>query len=260
MKADITVLIPVKNEEKYIGGTIKSILDQSYKNFEFWIIDDGSTDGTWSVIKSFKDFRIKAIHFDNNTGMTTRLNWAISKIKTEFIARMDSHNLCDKTRLQKQHDFMLANPKVMALGSNYDRIDQHSKLLMKTNFPTEDKEIKLKLMEKNLFKHASMFIRREVYDTVGLYDTYFRVTQDYDFILRVASKFPVANLPEILVTDIYLGQNMTQKYRLRSAWEALTAQFNGLTKYGYPLWQSIYLVRGVAYLLKSGIYQVLSQV
>ncbi len=258
MKTDVTILTTVKNEEKYIGATIQSILDQTYGNFEFWIIDDGSTDKTLTVVKSFKDSRIKVIHFDKNTGMTPRLNWAIPRIKTRFVARMDSHNLCDKTRLQKQHDFMLVNPKVMALGSNYDRIDKNGKLIMKTNFPAHNKEIKCKLMEKNLFKHASMFIRREVYNKVGLYDPYFRVTQDYDFILRVASKYPVANLTESLVTDIYLGQNMTQKHRLRSAWEALTAQYNGLTKYGYPLWQSVYLVRGIAYLLKSGLYQLIS--
>lgn len=257
MKTDITVLIPVKNEEKYIGATIKSILNQSYGNFDFWIIDDGSTDKTWSVIKSFKDPRIKAIRFDNNTGMTTRLNWAIPQIKTEFIARMDSHNLCDRTRFKKQRDFMLANPKIMALGTNYTRIDGSGKLLMKTNFPLTNNVIKDKLMEKNLFKHASMFIRREVYNKVGLYDPYFRVTQDYDFILRVAAKFPVANLAESLVTDIYLGQNMTQKHRVRSAWEALVSQWNALTKYGYPFWQAIYLARGIGFLVKSQISQLL---
>lgn len=259
MKASVTVLMPVKNEDKFIGGTIKCILNQTYKNFDFWIIDDGSTDKTWDVIKSFKDKRIKSIHFDKNTGMTPRLNWAIPQIKTKYIARMDSHNLADKRRLKKQFDFMEHNPNVMALGSNYDRVDLNGKVLMRTNFPVQDSQLKLKLMEKNLFKHASMFIRREVYDKVGLYDPYFRVAQDYDFVLRVAAKFTVANLSECLVTDIYMGQNMTQKHRLRSAWEAFTAQYNGLKKYGYPFWQSIYLIRGVAYLVKSSVYQLVSK-
>lgn len=259
MKNFLTILMPVKNEEKYVGATIKCILNQTYRNFDFWIIDDGSTDKTWNVIQSFKDKRIKSFHFDDNAGMTARLNWAIPQIKSKYIARMDSHNLASKDRLKRQFDFMESNPNVMALGSNYDRVDEKGKVLMKTNFPTKDSQLKLKLMEKNLFKHASMFIRREAYDKVGLYDPYFRVAQDYDFILRVAAKFPVANLSEYLVTDIYMDQNMTQKHRLRSAWEALTAQYNGLKKYGYPLWQAIYLIRGVAYLVKSSVYQLISK-
>lgn len=260
LKTDISVLISVRNEEDYIGATIQSVLDQTYKNFELWIIDDGSTDKTWEVIKSFKDKRIKSFHFDQNTGMTPRLNWAIPQIKTEFIARMDSHNLANKNRLKKQRDFMLKNPKIMALGSNFIRIDETGKKIMETNYPTDDKDIKKKLIQKNVFKHGAMFIRRKVYDKVGLYDSYFILTQDYDFILRVASKFFVANFQESLVTEIYRSQNMTQKHRLRSAWEALMAQFNGLTKYGYPWWQAVYLSRGLGYLVKSGVYQFLSRI
>lgn len=251
MKADVTVLISVKNEEKFIGPTIKSILNQTYKNFELWVIDDGSIDQTWKVIKSFKDERIKAFHFNQGTGMTPRLNWAVPKIKTRLIARMDSHNLADKSRLRKQFDYMTAHPEVMALGSNFSRQDESGKILFKSHFPTNYLEIRIKLMKQNLFKHGSMLIRSEVYKKVGLYDPYFKLSQDYDFILRVAAKFPVANLPDYLVTEIYRQQNMTQKHRARSALEALAAQWNGLTKYGYPIWQSVYLIRGLGFFLKS---------
>lgn len=252
-KADITVLISVRNEEAYIGPTIKSILSQTYLNFELWVIDDGSTDKTWTVIKSFQDKRIRPFHFKESTGMTPRLNWAVPQIKTEFVARMDSHNLADKTRLKKQHDFMLKNPKVMVLGSNFIRINETGKTIMETNYPTEYKDIKKKLMEKNIFKHGAMFIRRDVYDAVGLYDPYFKLTQDYDFILRVAGRFPVANLKEPLVTEIYRSQNMTQKHRIRSAWEALCSQWNALTKYGYPVQEAICLIRGTMFFLKSSL-------
>ena len=100
-KIDTTVLISVRNEDQYIGLTIQSILDQTYKNFEIWVIDDGSTDNTWKIIKSYKDKRIKSFHFDVNIGMTPRLNWSIPQIKTKYIARMDSHNVADKNRLKK---------------------------------------------------------------------------------------------------------------------------------------------------------------
>lgn len=257
MQTNITILISVRNEEAYIGPTIKSILAQTYKNFELWVIDDGSTDKTWGKIQSFKDKRIKSFHFDQNTGLTSRLNWAVPRVRTEFIARMDSHNLADPTRLQKQLDYMISHPEVMALGSNFIRQDESRKVFFHSHFPTNYQEIKAKLMERNLFKHGSMFFRRKVYGLVGLYDPYFRLSQDYDFVLKVAARFPVANLPENLVTEIYRSQNMTQKHRVRSAWEALVAQWNGLTKYGYPLWQSVYLIRGLSFLLKSWVYSLL---
>lgn len=256
MKADTTVLITVKDEEKYIGASIKSVLDQTYKNFELWVIGDGSADGTWKVIKSFKDRRIKAFRFEKNTGMTPRLNRAIPQIRTTFLARMDSHNLADKSRLQKQHDYMGKHPEVMALGSNFTRVDESGKIILTTNFPTEYAKIKSKLIEKNLFKHASMFIRREVYDKVGLYDPYFKLTQDYDFILRVAAKFSVANLSESLITEIYRLENSSQKHRVRLAWETLVSQWNAVIKYEYPTWQSIYLLRGIGFLIKSQILQL----
>lgn len=258
MKTDVTVLVSVRDEEKYIGPTIQSILDQTYKNFELWVIGDGSADETWNVIKSFKDKRIKAFRFDQNTGMTPRLNWAVPKIKTEFVARMDSHNLADKTRLQKQLDFMEKNSKVMALGSNYVRIDETGKQIMQTNFPLRYENIKKELAKKNVFKHGAMFFRRKIYDEVGLYDPYFKLTQDYDFILRVAAKFLVANLPESLITEIFRSESSSQKRRVLLAWETLVAQWNAFTKYGYPLPQTIYLVRGIAFLIKSWVSSVIS--
>ncbi len=255
-KTDVTVLITVRNEQDYIGPTIDSILDQTYSNFSLWVIDDGSTDSTWKVISSFKDDRIKKWRFEKNAGMTKRLNWAIPQIKTQFIARMDSHNLAHKDRLKLQHDFMLKHTKVMALGSNFSRITENGKVLMETNFPQDYQTIKDKLMERNIFKHASMFFRREIYDLVGLYDPYFKVAQDYDFVLRVATKFPIENLPNSLVTEIYRQKNMTQLFRVRSSWEALVSQWYALTKYHYPKWQAIYLLRGLAFFGKSILFKI----
>lgn len=251
----VTVLLSVRNEEGYIGPSIKSILDQTFKNFDFWIIDDGSTDDTYKVIKSFDDSRIKSWRFEKNTGLTSRLNWLVPKIRTEYIARMDSHHLADRTRLEKQFKFMDQRPKLMALGSNFIRKLENGNFVFKSNFPTEYEVIKNKLIEKNVFRHSSMFFRREIYNLVGLYDPYFKIAQDYDFILRVAGKYPVQNLPDNLITEIYRQTNMTQRFRARSAWEALAAQANALTRYSYPPWQSVFLLRGLAFLSKSVIYQ-----
>lgn len=258
-QSDITLLLTVRNEQDYIGATIKSILGQTHKNFQFWIVDDGSTDATQKIIKSFNDSRITSWCFKENAGMTARLNWLVPQVTTTYIARMDSHHLAESARLQKQLDFLEGHPKIVALGSNFIRTNEAGKEISRSNFPQHYRRIKHDLMQKNVFRHSSMVFRTEIYKKVGLYNPYFKLAQDYDFILRVASHHQVENLPNHLITEVYRSSNMTQRFRTRSAWEALLAQWYALTRYDYPLWQSVYLLRGLAFLAKSYLLQKLTK-
>lgn len=255
-KIDTTVLISVYNEENYIGPTIQCILNQTYENFELWIIDDGSTDNTWQKIKSFRDKRISIFHFDKNVGITTRLNWVVPRITTKYLARMDSHNLADPSRLQKQRDFLLIHPEVMVLGSNFIAVDPSGKEMFRSKLPCTYREIKNKLLEKNIFRHGSLFFQTNIFEKVGNYNLWSEYAQDYDLMLRITAKFPVANLPDYLITAIYRPENMMQKHCFRSACEAFLAQVKGLTTYGYPLWQYIYLIRGIGYAGKCFVLMI----
>lgn len=169
---------------------------------------------------------------------------------------MDSHNTARKDRLGRQLNYMNENSKVLALGSNYLRQSEDGRIILQTNFPVKYEEIRKVIVKKNVFKHASMFFRREVYDLVGLYDPYFKVAQDYDFIVKIAAKYPVGNLPDCLVTEIYRTANLSQQQRVRSAWEAFVVQWKAITKYSYPVWQAVYLVRGIVFLLKSILFKI----
>ena len=97
----ITVLMPVYNSERTINASIKSVLNQSYRNFDFIIVNDGSTDGTDSIIRSFKDDRIKYFVREHK-GRSAASNFAISKAETEYVARIDSDDLFFKDKLKKQ--------------------------------------------------------------------------------------------------------------------------------------------------------------
>lgn len=251
LKTDITVLMVVRNEEKYVGATIKSVLSQTYKNFIFIIIDDGSTDDTWQVIKSFKDPRIKAVRHSEHNYLTKRLNEGLKMVTTEFIARMDSHNTTDKTRLEKQRNFLLENKEVVLVGSNFIRQNENGEVISQSNFPLTWGEIKNKIVEKNLFKHASWFARYETLKKENFYNESFRFAQDYEFLLRLALKYPLANIKESLLTEVKIKEAVSQKHKAEQSLFAFKAQLFALTKYGFPLRKSFYLLRGLAFFLKS---------
>lgn len=252
-KPDITVLMVVHNEEKYVGQTIKSILNQTYKNFIFCIVDDGSTDNTWKVITSFRDKRIETNHFDNQAFLTTRLNQQLHNISTDFMARMDSHNIADPKRLELQRDFLLSNPDQILVGSNFKRLDERGKTIYQSGFPLTWTEIKNRIMEKNVFKHSSWFTRTNILKKEGFYNDLFRYSQDYELLLRLIPKYPVSNLPETLITEIQIPKATSQTHRFKQALFALKAQAKSLSS--YPLWQSIYLFRTILYVIKSFIWQ-----
>src|SRR5476651_1795687 len=106
----ITVLMPAYNAGKYIGDAIKSVLEQSFGDFELLIVNDGSTDDTVKIIESFHDPRIRVIHQDNQ-GVAAALNNGLKHARSPYIARFDADDICSHKRLEIQYDFMLSNPE-----------------------------------------------------------------------------------------------------------------------------------------------------
>ena len=110
--------MPTYNGEKYIEEAIQSVLDQTFTNFEFLIIDDGSTDNTAAIINSFKDERITYIKKHANTGIAHSLNLGIDKAKGKFIARMDDDDVSMPTRFEKQIEIFNIKPEIIVCGSS----------------------------------------------------------------------------------------------------------------------------------------------
>ncbi|MBI3558894.1 glycosyltransferase, partial [Candidatus Gottesmanbacteria bacterium] len=187
--------------------------------------------------------------------LTKRLNEGLRMTTTEFFARMDSHNLADKTRLEKQRTFLLKNKNVVLAGSNFIRKSESGEVISRSNFPLTWGEIKNKIMEKNFFKHASWFARYEVLKKEGFYNEDWRFSQDYEFLLRLVPKYPVAILPDYLLTEIQIKKAMSQVHRFDQALLVLRAQIKSLK--WYPKWQIIYLLRTAGYVINSFIWQYL---
>lgn len=194
----ISVIMAVYNGEKYLQESVESIVNQSYKNFEFIIINDGSTDSTVNVLKSYNDSRIK-IHHQENIGLTKSLNKAIRLSTGKYIARMDADDIAVPRRLEKQADFLNSNPEIGLVGSFGVKIDEAGQTIQKITLPVFDKEIRKQLIKENVFIHGSVMIRKEVFDQAGYYNEAFKYGQDYELWGRIAQIYKLYNLAEFLL-------------------------------------------------------------
>ena len=124
----ISVLMSAFNAEKYIGETIDSVLGQSFIDFEFIIINDGSTDQTEVIIKKYNDERIRYF-YQENSGLSKALNFGLKISEGDYIARIDADDLCYRNRLEIQLEFMENNPDYVVCGSYTDVIDENGKFI-----------------------------------------------------------------------------------------------------------------------------------
>lgn len=152
----LSVVMSVFNAAPFLNNAIDSILNQTYSDFEFIIVNDGSTDKSLEIIKSYQDGRIILIN-QQNKGLSKSLNTGIAIAKGEFIVRMDADDLSHPSRIEKQIKFMLENKNCVVLGSNADYIDEKGNFLYKSNLSLEDKDLKTMLPESPFFHSSTMF-------------------------------------------------------------------------------------------------------
>jgi glycosyltransferase involved in cell wall biosynthesis len=200
MTPKISVVMSVHNGARFLHDAIDSILNQTFRNFEFIIIDDASSDTSRNIIESYNDARIRLIVNEANTGLTRSLNRGISVARGEFIARMDADDISHSQRLEKQMMFFDKNPLVGVLGSAFKIIDDQG-LLQAEILPAQDNGlIKWKLLFfDNHIVHSSACIRKKCLDMVGGYDETMMVSQDYDLWCRLACVTKFHNLKESLL-------------------------------------------------------------
>lgn len=191
----VTVLMPVYNGERFLREAINSILGQSFRHFEFMVIDDGSTDRSAEIIASYRDPRIRFIRNNQNTGISATLNKGIALASCELIARMDADDISHPQRLQKQFRYMQQNPGC-ALLSTWARVVSEEKKL-----------IRLERYRSNFYYynltfecwmyHPTIMFRKSAVEQVGAYSMPY--SEDYDLFWKMSIHFPIANLAEPLL-------------------------------------------------------------
>jgi len=247
----VSVVMSVYNGEEYIKETINSILDQTFQNFEFIIIDDGSRDNTSEILKEYKkkDKRIKVITLAENLGLTKALNKGIKAASGEYIARIDCGDIALPERLKVQVQFLDDHQDISAVGSWANIIDKDGKVTAQLKYPTSYEDIRRVILAYNPFIHPSLMFRREVFEKIGLYNESLRYAQDYDLMLRIVAKLKAVNLPKVLLNYRVIDESISLKNRRLQEWCAIRARINALIKYGYPKHEAIKLIKPIIFFL-----------
>ena len=183
MEPLVTVLMPVYNGARYIRETIDSILNQTYTNFEFLIIDDASTDNTLDIIASYNDNRIVVARNEHNSKIVYTMNKGIQLAKGEFIARMDADDIALPQRLEKQAKYLVAHPEVSMVDVIMELIDENGVSLNAYNSDvTSDEGILHAMTKANCMGHSSVMMRTSDYRAYMYRNIYY---EDDDLWLRI---------------------------------------------------------------------------
>lgn len=194
----ISVVMSVYNGEKNLEQAIRSVLSQTFSNFEFIIVNDGSTDSSEKIINSFDDPRIKLVRNESNMGLTQSLVKGFDLANGAYIARMDADDISLPHRFETEVNFLDIHQDYALIGSSYYLINDLGEKLGIVPVLLCNDQLKNELIEKNWFCHGSTLIRKVAYDSVGGYNIGFTYAQDYDLWLRIAEQYKIANIEEPL--------------------------------------------------------------
>ncbi len=192
----VSVVMSVYDGAPFLREAVESILDQTFEDFEFLIINDGSIDDTAKILSGFSDLRIRILENEKNEGLTNCLIKGCLEARGKYIARMDADDVSHVERLQKQVEFLDAHPACAVVGANCNYIDGKGKIRSVSNYDLDYDTIQKMRMQYSPFCHgATMFVKERIL-ACGNYRELFRSAQDYDLWLRVVEKHEVANLEE----------------------------------------------------------------
>lgn len=216
----VSVLMPVYNAQQYVAEAVESILAQTFKDFEFIIIDDGSTDASLKILEAYaaKDERIR-LTSRKNQGLTPTLNEMLSKANGEFIAIIENDDVALSERLARQVEFLQGEPDVVCVSGAHELIDEKGRLLTRLEIPEHNDQIQqLALAGHGSICHPGAMIRRVSLIQIGGYNETMRMAHDLDLWLRLGEVGALANLKDTMVkyrlrTDSISGQNPTQQRR-----------------------------------------------
>jgi glycosyltransferase involved in cell wall biosynthesis len=190
----VSIVMPVYNAEKYLRMAIESILNQSYTNLEFIVVNDGSTDNSKAIILSYQDARIRFFENSVNCGIVATRNRGLEEVKGKYIAVLDSDDISLPERLRLQVEFLEKNPDYGMCGSYFQTIDENGQLLKKAQFPTNDKDLRSNIIIHNCICHSTVMMRSDLAKEIK-YETGFDVIEDYVLWYKISQRAKIINLP-----------------------------------------------------------------
>ena len=210
----LSVVMPVYNGERFVAEAIESILRQTWRDFEFIIVDDGSTDGTRDILAGYaqSDERVRVLQQPENRGLAAALNVGCMAASGGLIARMDADDISLPDRFEKQLAFLRDNPRVGVVGAAVQLIDETGRLGIVKRYPEEPALIAWSMLFFNSVVHPSVIMRREAVAAVGFYPP--GNGEDYGLFAKLSFVTRLVNLPAVLLLYRTWPGSVS-----RSAWE-----------------------------------------
>jgi glycosyltransferase involved in cell wall biosynthesis len=226
----VSVIVPVYQVEPYVGAAVQSVLAQTHADFELIAVDDGSPDGSFDVLRSFSDPRLRAMRQPRNLGVAAARNTAIAAATGDFLALLDADDLMHPTRLARQLAFMKRHPDIAVCGAwcrsfgpEPDSRRQVARVVI------DPRAVNASLVFGNIFCTSSLMLRREAVPPGGFRQRY---AEDYDFLVRVGRKHRLAIMREALVDyRIRPGSAMhtiAMEKKKRDVWDSQQPLFQAL--------------------------------
>lgn len=235
-KPKTSVLMTAYNAEKYVDVAIESILHQTYKNFEFIIVDDKSTDTTLEIIKNYaaKDKRIKVISLEKNLGPSLAANIGLKEVKGQYLVRMDADDISESNRLEKQINYLKKNPEISMLGGQCKLINSDGDLTGQKLFPTDNKSIFDSLFSRNPIQHPACMINlKNMTVNSMLHDGKSVLAHDLELVFLASKCGNLANLDNYVLKYRQYPESFSLMNPKKTFWQTFRVRMQSISKYKY---------------------------
>ena len=229
----ISVVLTVYNGERFLALAVESILAQTWRDFELIAVDDGSTDGSLTILQAYaaQDRRVRVLAC-SNTGQAGALNTGVAAARGAWVARMDADDIAAPERLRRQADFLAAHLRIGAVGAAYQAIDESGSPLGRPKLFSCDPAVIRKELQRGCcaLAHPTVMIRRDVLQETGAYRGLLRPAEDYDLWLRMSEIADLANLPDVLLQYRIHGGSLSIKFAVAQALGTEVARRAGMVR------------------------------
>lgn len=220
MSPKVSVIICTYNRAEYLPVAIKSVLAQTFNDYEIIIVDDASNDNTENLVKPYmvEKSNIKYYKNEQNLGISKSRNKAVNLATGEYIAMLDSDDYwTDKNKLQKQTDILEKDSSIGLVGSSILTVRKNKSKIKEIFYNTNDKDIRENILVKNQFAQSSILFRKNIFTEVGGYNENYEVAEDLDLWLRIGKKYKFANLKETTVAYMMHSAGISKIKRKKMA-------------------------------------------
>ena len=209
----ISVLMPVYNGDRYLTEAVESVLAQTFTDFEFLIIDDGSTDRSLQILQQYaaQDKRIRLISRENR-GLIATLNQMLELAQGEFLARMDADDIALGDRFAAQLEFLRQHSDYVCVGGAYALMDAQGRTVLPLEMPETNEEIQQAILSgRTIINHPCAMIRRQALEAIGGYDAAMVTVEDLDMLLRLGEVGKLANLKQMVLKYRFHMESVSAK-------------------------------------------------